>query len=308
MTFGDMDFSPLNENDIPLIKKYLALAEYEESNHNLVNLLMWQHQFPLFKYISDNWVLLLGIHQGTLFLYMPLCERKYLDDAIEQASAIFHKAGINFVMSAYTKDVKEQILMKHPQFCACSPRESYDYVYEREKLVTLSGKKLQKRRNHYNGFMKMYGDRYKFEPIESYIEQCKDLLKVWKNDDDDDFLYYERLGTEYVLDNFQILEAKGGCLLINDKVEGFIIGSYGSKRMVQINIEKANDQIRGIYQVLESEFLSRYFTECELVNREDDMGKQNLRDAKMASMPLYLIEKYRICEEVKHDCQGGCKG
>jgi uncharacterized protein len=134
------------------------------------------------------------------------------------------------------------------------------------------------------------------------------LLKSWKDDDNDDFLYYERLGTEYVLDNFQILEAKGGCLLINDKVEGFIIGSYGSKRMVQINIEKANDQIRGIYQVLESEFLSRYFTDCELVNREDDMGKQNLRDAKMASVPLYLIEKYRICEEVKHDCQGGCKG
>ena len=225
MTFGDMDFSPLNENDIPLIKKYLALAGYEESNHNLVNLLMWQNQFPLFKYIAEHWVLLLGIHQGTLFLYMPLCERKYLDDAIEQASAIFHKAGISFVMSAYTKEVKEQILEKHPNFCACSPRESYDYVYEREKLVTLSGKKLQKRRNHYNGFMKTYGDRYKFEPIDNYIEQCKDLLKSWKDDDDDEFLYYERLGTEYVLDNYQILQAKGGCLLINDKVEGFIIRS-----------------------------------------------------------------------------------
>lgn len=308
MTLGELDFTPLTENDIPLLKKYLELSDYEESNHNLVNLLMWQHQYPLFKYIDEHWILLLGIHEGTLFLYMPLCERKYLLSAIEQAESIFHNTGVDFVMSAYTADVKDLVLSQYPDYCFCSPRESYDYVYEREKLVSLSGKKLQKRRNHYNGFMKMYGNRYRFEPIKNHIEACRELLKTWKNDIDDDFLYYERLGTEYVLDNFDVLQAEGGCILIDDRVEGFIIGSYGSKRMVQINIEKANDQIRGIYQVLESEFLSRYFTECELVNREDDMGKQNLRDAKLASVPLYLIEKYRICEEVKHDCSGGCKG
>lgn len=308
MTLGELDFTPLTENDIPLLKKYLELSDYEESNHNLVNLLMWQHQYPLFKYIAENWILLLGIHEGTLFLYMPLCEKKYLLHAIEQARSIFHNTGVDFVMSAYTAEVKDLVLSQYPDYCFCSPRESYDYVYEREKLVTLSGKKLQKRRNHYNGFMKMYGDRYRFEPIKNHIDACRELLKTWKNDVYDDFLDYERIGTEYVLDNFNVLQAEGGCILIDDRVEGFVIGSYGSKRMVQINIEKANDQIRGIYQVLESEFLSRYFTDCELVNREDDMGKQNLRDAKLASVPLYLIEKYRICEEVKHDCSGGCKG
>lgn len=64
--------------------------------------------------------------------------------------------------------------------------------------------------------------------------------------------------------------------------------------MVQINIEKADPEVRGSYQALEKEFLNRHFTQAELVNKEDDVGDPDLRHAKMAYSPVDLIAKYWI--------------
>ena len=65
--------------------------------------------------------------------------------------------------------------------------------------------------------------------------------------------------------------------------------------MCQENIEKADDKIRGLYQAVMKEWLIHEFDQAEYVNREDDMGHENIRHAKLAYHPEILIEKYRLC-------------
>lgn len=68
--------------------------------------------------------------------------------------------------------------------------------------------------------------------------------------------------------------------------------------MCQMNVEKANENIRGLYQAICKEFLNHEFLDSEYVNREEDMGIENIRKAKEAYHPEFLIMKYRLMKKV----------
>lgn len=61
-----------------------------------------------------------------------------------------------------------------------------------------------------------------------------------------------------------------------------------------IHVEKANSNIRGLYPFINQTFLNEVFPNVSLVNREDDLGVEGLRKAKMSYGPLRLEHKYTI--------------
>ena len=291
----DADFVAVSEADIPLLERFLEIAQIEESNHNLVNLFLWQTQYPVWQYHTDDYLLLLGIHKGKLFCYMPLCKPEFFEEAILKAKAIFNCYHVPFELSCFTRialDKMETILPKIDVQIEC---EAADYVYEGEKLRTLAGKKLQKRRNNFNHFNTLYDGHYTFsEMTKDDILELKEYMRSWRTDRDEEYLNYESEGVNNVLNLFGVLPYRGGVIRIDGEIKAFIIGSMSSKRMVQINIEKADPSIRGLYQAIEKLFLENFYPDVQWVNREDDMGIESLRQAKLALHPSYMIDKYRI--------------
>lgn len=293
----DKDFEAICEDDIPLLQKYLGYAQYEESNHNIVNMMLWKHTYPLWLCKKEHWILLLGIHEDEFFVYMPLCKREYVIPAIQYAKQIFDRYQMPFILSSYTKEIIELIAPVFPEYHPQAYRDPADYVYLSEKFRTFSGKKLQKKRNHLNAFYKTYEGRYQYETITpDNIEDCRRFLRAWKPEDTDEFLNEERIGVETILDMYQQLPVKGGLIRIDGDVKAFIIGSLLTPRMCQINIEKADDDYRGLYQAISKEFMCHEFLDTIYVNREDDMGKENIRKAKMSYYPEMLIYKYRLAK------------
>ena len=291
----DADFIFVTEKDIPLIEKYLDLAQIEESNHNLVNMFLWREQYPLWQYHTDDYMLLLGIHKGRLFSYMPLCKDEYFEEAILKAQSIFSKHQVPFELSCFTKDKLEQKQKITPTCHVTIECEAADYVYEGEKMRTLSGKKLQKRRNNYNHFVHEYENRFVYEDLtEDHIPDLKAFLKSWRTDSTEEYLIYEAKGVNDVLDLYGILSYTGGVIRIDGEVKAFLIASLATDNMVQINIEKADPTIRGLYQAIEKIFLEKNYPTIEWVNREDDMGIESLILAKKALNPSHMIDKYRI--------------
>ena len=219
--------------------------------------------------------------------------RKVIPDLIRDAQ----EAGKPFCLYGITREHFEQIEQWFPgQFTCEYNRDEADYVYETEKLATLSGKKLHSKRNHINKFKQVYEGRWEYEKLtEDQVEDCFQMAMRWRNEnecEEDDEKNQEMCVTMNSLRLLKELHLIGGVLKIDGEIVAFTIGEAVNDDTFVVHIEKAFAEVDGAYtminqQFVEHELLGKY----QYVNREDDVGMEGLRKAKMSYHPVFMIEK-----------------
>ncbi len=177
-------------------------------------------------------------------------------------------------------------------------REGYDYIYTLEKLVSLSGKKLQSKRNHINRFIANNAD-WSFEEIsQDNLSECWEMNQEWCRQNgckDDELLNEEYCAVRRCFNNYEALELEGGLLRLAGKVIAFTMGERLNSDTYVVHIEKAFGEIQGAYQLINREFaklIQERHPDIVYVNREEDMGYEGLRRAKMSYRPVRMEEKY----------------
>ena len=232
---------------------------------------------------------------------MPLCKeedlKKYFDMTVEYFNQVLH-----IPLKIYLADeeaVEYLHLKESDDFVVTEQVDLKDYLYDGEAMRKLSGKKLHKKKNHLNAFLKEYEGRYEFRRL-----CCSDRDDVWhfldrwragKGDEVEQHLDYEVEGIHEILRQCLELDIRMSGVYIDGKLEAFTIGSYNpAENMAVIHIEKANPEIRGLYQFINQQFLIQEFPDVTLVNREDDLGQEGLRHAKMSYNPCGFARKYLV--------------
>ena len=86
----------------------------------------------------------------------------------------------------------------------------------------------------------------------------------------------------------------GGVLKVDGKIIGYIIAEELDGEIIDTRFEKAFISYSGSYQALYYLFLQRQASKYVFVNREEDMGMEGLRVAKMSYRPSCFVKKYRI--------------
>lgn len=179
------------------------------------------------------------------------------------------------------------------EYFASPVRASFDYCYNSTDLINLQGKKYQPKRNHISYFKK--NNNWVYEKITSAnISECLEMSKMWleqyqgdKSDLEDElkiinkaFLHYDSI--DYV----------GGLIRVDGKVIAYTMGEALDDDHFCVHIEKAFPQIRGAYQIINNEFVKNELSSFKYINREDDVGLENLRKAKLSYHPAYFEEKF----------------
>lgn len=290
----------LELNDYSRIKKYLDDANYEGYNSNFVTMMMWNHEYHIQYEIHDHFMIMLQTYQHTRYFAMPFCKREYYKEAIEYMMQYAKKHHFPFMMDCVIEEVKQSIQELYgSSLLAIRTPYNDDYVYEKQALESLSGKKMQKRRNHFNAFLKENND-YVYKEIEDEdIDQVLGCLRRWDNNhDNEESVQSEFIGIIYLLMHRHVLNIKTGCIYINGVLEAFTIASPLKHQTIQIHVEKANKDIRGLYVAISKFFLENNYPEYVYVNREEDMGIDYLRQAKRSLHPSKMIEKYVIKENL----------
>ena len=110
---------------------------------------------------------------------------------------------------------------------------AWDYVYTRESLATLKGKKLHGKRNHINKFLSKYPD-YEYRRLDkSMIADCITLYDHWmdeKTGEDAQEMVDERRSVELALQNMDALGLTGGTIILTVKLCAFTIGERCIRR------------------------------------------------------------------------------
>lgn len=172
-----------------------------------------------------------------------------------------------------------------------------DYIYEVEKMTSLTGKKYHGKRNHISNFKKKYPN-WSFEELnKNNISDCINFHSDWikhravDEDDDEDFsLEFEAVLTAF--ENFEELEFKGGLIRVDDKVVAYTMGESNVKGDCFVtHFEKAIADYQGAYPIINQEFSKNCLMKYKYVNREEDLGIEGLRKAKQSYYPEIILEK-----------------
>ena len=178
-------------------------------------------------------------------------------------------------------------------------RDFDDYLYSAEALDTLSGKKLHAKRNHINAFCAAHEWSVRtLTPAD--FDTCRAILDAWSAEREDETLWRERSAIERAFNAFAELELSGVLLIADGQSVAFTIGSMITPDTMDVHFEKAVPGVNGAYPTINREFvrmMRRRFPSLAWVNREDDMGLENLRRAKLSYHPAAMVKKYTLTQK-----------
>ena len=195
----------------------------------------------------------------------------------------------------YWKNIPESILIPEKERLhewgieVTEDRDNFDYLYLRSDLAELPGKKFHKKRNLIAQFLRSY--EHEEKPLtQELIPQALKILDIWRREKGDDGDY---AACKEALEHFDLLNLKGQITYIAGDPAGWCLGEPIARgRIFTIHFEKGLEQYKGIYQFINQAFaasLPEYFTH---INREQDLGDEGLRQAKMTYRPSGFVRKY----------------
>lgn len=298
-----LEFKPIEATDLIKITPFVGLRPNKACDSVALDSFLWREYYHVQFAISGGkavqWLMELD---GELYSAMPLCRQEDLESSFCEIVDYFNQV-LKKPLRIYLADEEAvQYLNLDPaRFEVKEQEDLKDYLYDGEALRTLAGKKLHKKKNNYNAFVKAYEGRIEYRKL-----CCSDREDVWKfldfwrqqkGDDVEEHLDYEVRGIHDILKNCSEMAVEMGGVYVDGRMEAFTIGSLNPlENMAVIHIEKANPEMRGLYQYINREFLVHAFPDVALVNREDDMGLEGLRKAKMSYNPIAFARKYSVTQ------------
>lgn len=177
------------------------------------------------------------------------------------------------------------------RFALRTDRDTFDYVYDIDDLADLRGRKFQKKRNHFNRFRTEH-PHYEVRELNSCnLHQALRMVDDWyririKADPHGNYML-ENIAMVRAFRNYPLLDMEGIMLLDEGRVLAVTMGSRMARDTFDIHFEKAREDVDGAYNAINCEF-ARYlrlkYPELQYLDREEDMGLEGLRKAKLSSV------------------------
>lgn len=296
-----LEFKKIEVNSILEMLPFYAMRHNMTCDSVFLESYVWKDYYNVRYAIWENKALLwLMENEGRCFSAMPLCREEDLPGAFAAIEEYFNEElGYPLVINLADEYAVKYLNLPEDRYLVEEQVDSRDYLYNGDAMRSLAGKKLHKKKNRVNAFKREYEGRYEYRRL-----CCSDSHDVWvfldrwrqqKGEEVEEHLDYEVKGIHDILKNCSEFSIHMGGVYIDGQMEAFTIGSYNPvEHMAVIHIEKANPEINGLYQFINQQFLIEEFPEAEWVNREDDMGLEGLRKAKMTYYPADYARKYLV--------------
>ena len=296
-----IEFKRLELADKACYDNYLMNCGERGCEYSFVNLFLWGRQKAAF--VNDFLVLQSQFDRRCVYPF-PVGQgdvKPLLDTIIADARARGIPCclvSLNEMECALLEELYPSQFRFHPV------RDNFDYLYDINGLADLKGRKYQKKRNHLHRFHDAHPD-CTFVPMDQWdMDAISDMLHAWydshKAANPDTNYHLEEVAIERALRFRQALGLEGLALMEGGRLLAFALGSRLREDAFDIHFEKAIEE--AAYAAINQGFaryLREKYPDVKFLNREDDMGLEGLRKAKLSYSPDRMIEKYwaRLWEE-----------
>ena len=297
----NLEFKEITVEDSPVMLPYYNMRKNNTCDSVFLESFIWKEFYNVRYAIWEEKALLwLMEYNGKCFSAMPLCKEEDLPGAFQAIQKYFNEElGYPLVINLADEYAVKYLDLPKDKYFVKEQEDSRDYLYLGESLRKLSGKKLHKKKNRLNLFLRQYEGRFEYRTLgcddKDDMWKFLDRWRIQKGEDQEEHLDYEVRGIHDILRNCCELNIHMGGIYVDGRLEAFSVGSYNKiEDMAVIHIEKANPEIPGLYQAINQMFLLHEFPDVQWVNREDDMGLEGLRKAKMSYNPADFARKYLV--------------
>jgi hypothetical protein len=280
------DLKPVGLEDGPFIRDFLARYPSEACEMIFANIYIWKDSE------HPRWTLLNG---SLCILVEPDFEPPYFlppvgGDRVPEtvAACLRHAPRLSRVPEEFIK-------LYGAGFKVEEDPDNFDYIYRVEDLAELRGKKYDGKRNRVKKFESSFRNEY--VPLDlKNAPECGRLLQSWFDEkrNGDPYLKAEKVAIVQALASFELLGLKGGVVKVDGRVEAFSMGMRLTDDTAVIQIEIANPGLVGLAQWVNREFVRREWSAFKFINREQDMGVEGLRKAKLSYQPVRLLKKFNL--------------
>lgn len=296
-------FKKITLKDKYLYCKYIDKNKFLSCEYSFATLFMWK-EFNNIEYDILNNIFIIKKYDNNNgnFFMEPLGE---IDDSDlinlinhlerirkkEERKWLFGDVSIGFLNRL--KGIYKEDLIFEEEI------NNFDYVYDFNDLINLSGRKFRKKRNKYNQFIKNYN--YKTEFFKSFLDnkekkECLEFLDKWylENKQKDDEFLAEINGTRNLINYLEELDLDLIKLYVDNKLIGISIGEKFNDSTYIVHVEKCLKEFNGAYAFINNSLLKNSFLDLKYVNREEDLGVLGLRKSKMSYNPKFFERKYLV--------------
>lgn len=289
-------FQRLNPEDMAQYREPLFKASVRGCEYSFVNRYLWGKQKA--AWLGDSLCFFSEFDRHNVYSF-PTEPNKAVIDAILADAA---QRRITCCMTSMNREDCDTLEALYPgQFHFHIDRSAFDYIYSAEELSELKGRKFQKKRNHIHRFEEAHPE-CRTVPMDSPVIRAKvqAMLQHWYASRAEDLQDYhmEQRAFARAFIHWDELGLEGLALVEDDTVLAFSAASRLNDNTYDIHFEKAREDADGAYAAINREFaryLHQAHPDVEFLNREDDLGLEGLRKAKLSYCPHHLVEKFWAC-------------
>lgn len=294
--FFVLEFKVPQMEDKEWIDPLLQMSDYMGCGYTFGNIFSWKENYNAMVAKEDDTLFIKSGSDDDFSFAYPAGKfdiKKAFDIMINYCC----QKNVGFSLYGVTEEQKSEIEKVFPGRFEFEPdRSFFDYIYLSKNLIELAGKKFHGKRNHISKFNRLYTN-WKYERINGdNLNDCREMAKKWfeKEIPAKDGIEPEIKALELAFDNFEALGYVGGLIRIDGEVAAFTMGERLNSNTFCSHFEKALPEYIGAYTVINNEFAKNELSAYKYINREEDMGIEGLRKAKLSYNPDILLEKYVV--------------
>jgi len=291
-----LEFKPVHADDFERASPIMKNTGYNSTESSFVILHTWSNLYGGELCIDGDTVFIRS-KKNSEYSYLPPLGgdmKEGLLKIYETEKAV----GRSVRFHSVTEQMRVEMEKAFPgEFEYTERRNSADYIYSRESLATLAGKKMHQKRNHFNKFIKQYEGRYSYsnmteEDVCEVLAFQRKWIQMASDKDAMNVLEYETTAIEKLLSYFEKFSLRGGILRVDGDICAYCVGAKISDNAIDVMVEKGDYAYAGAYQAINKLFAENNCGDVEFINREEDMGIEGLRHAKLSYHPVELLTKY----------------